>query len=128
MCSVEQQCEESVFQCEKVDICSTPSNSKEFTMANFPAHMFHIGELIFISVNTFQEQTRVHIRVYATDDRGILHPTKNGVSLKPEVWSALHSKLCGKWQVACKLRSACPGTGRTSSSEFYIKSRINDFT
>ncbi|GFV61588.1 PC4 domain-containing protein [Trichonephila clavipes] len=37
---------------------------------------------------------RVHIRVYATDDRGILHPTKNGVSLKPEVWSALHSKLC----------------------------------
>ncbi|GFW59965.1 PC4 domain-containing protein [Trichonephila clavipes] len=79
---------------EKVDICSTPSNSKEFTMANFPAHLFHIGELIFISVNTFQKQTRVHIRVYATDDRGILHPTKNGVSLKPEVWSALHSKLC----------------------------------
>ncbi|GFX27458.1 PC4 domain-containing protein [Trichonephila clavipes] len=70
---------------EKVDTRSTPSNSKEFTMANFPAHMFHIGELIFISVNTFQKQTRVHIRVYATDDRGILHPTKNGVSLKPEV-------------------------------------------
>ncbi|GFU17846.1 transposable element Tcb1 transposase [Trichonephila clavipes] len=23
-----------------------------------------------------------------------------------------------KWQVACQLRSACPGTGRTSSSEF----------
>ncbi|GFY03782.1 PC4 domain-containing protein [Trichonephila clavipes] len=76
---------------EKVDTRSTPSNSKEFTMANFPAHMFHIGELIFISVNTFQKQTRVHIRVYATDDRGILHPTKNGVSLKPEVWCALHN-------------------------------------
>ncbi|GFX50862.1 PC4 domain-containing protein [Trichonephila clavipes] len=57
---------------EKVDTRSTPSNSKEFTMANFPAHMFHIGELIFISVNTFQKQTRVHIRVYATDDRGLL--------------------------------------------------------
>ncbi|GFY02551.1 PC4 domain-containing protein [Trichonephila clavipes] len=78
---------------EKVDICSMLSISKEFTMTNFPAHMLHIGELIFISVNTFQKQTRVHIRVYATDDRGILHPSKNGVSLKPEVWSALHSKL-----------------------------------
>ncbi|GFY44076.1 PC4 domain-containing protein [Trichonephila inaurata madagascariensis] len=63
-------------------------------MAKFPAHMFHIGELIFISVNTFQKQTGVHIRVYATDDRGILHPTKIGVSMKPEVWSALHSKRC----------------------------------
>ncbi|GFY54259.1 PC4 domain-containing protein [Trichonephila inaurata madagascariensis] len=70
----------------------TPKNIPWPTL--FPAHMFHIGELIFISVNTFQKQTRVHIRVYATDDRGILHPTKNGVSLKPEVWSALHSKLC----------------------------------
>ncbi|GFX69349.1 PC4 domain-containing protein [Trichonephila clavipes] len=79
---------------EKADICSTPSYSKEFTMANFPAHMFHIGELIFISVNTFQKQTRVHIRVYETDDMGILHPTKKEVSLKYEVWSALHSKLC----------------------------------
>ncbi|GFQ92663.1 PC4 domain-containing protein [Trichonephila clavata] len=78
---------------EKVDICATPSNSKEFTMANFPDHMFHTGEMIFISVNTFQKHTRVHIRVYAADDRGILHPTKSGVSLKPEVWSALHSKL-----------------------------------
>ncbi|PRD25966.1 UNVERIFIED_CONTAM: hypothetical protein NCL1_39394 [Trichonephila clavipes] len=85
----------NVFLNEKLDICFTSSNSKEFTMANFPAHMFHIGELILISVNTFQKQTRVHIRVYATDDRGILQPTKNRVSLKPEVWSALHSKLCG---------------------------------
>ncbi|GFR23135.1 PC4 domain-containing protein [Trichonephila clavata] len=78
---------------EKVDICATPSNSKEFTMANFPEHMFHIGELIFISVNTFQKQTRVHIRVYATDDRSILHSTKKGVSLKPKVWSALHERV-----------------------------------
>ncbi|GFR31392.1 PC4 domain-containing protein [Trichonephila clavata] len=78
---------------EKVDICAKPSNFKEFTMANFPDHMFHLGEIIFISVNTFQKQTRVHIRVYAAVDRGILHPTKSGVSLKPEVWSTLHSKL-----------------------------------
>ncbi|GFQ71731.1 PC4 domain-containing protein [Trichonephila clavata] len=62
-------------------------------MTNFPDHMFQIGEMIFISVNTFQKHTRVHIHVYAADDRGILHPTKSGVSLKPEVWSALHSKL-----------------------------------
>ncbi|GFX24767.1 uncharacterized transposon-derived protein F54H12.3 [Trichonephila clavipes] len=28
---------------EKVNNCSTPGNSKEFTMANFPSHLFHIG-------------------------------------------------------------------------------------
>ncbi|GFU53436.1 uncharacterized transposon-derived protein F54H12.3 [Trichonephila clavipes] len=28
---------------EKVNNCSTPGNSKEFTMDNFPSHLFHIG-------------------------------------------------------------------------------------
>ncbi|GFS92166.1 PC4 domain-containing protein [Nephila pilipes] len=57
--------------------------------------MIHLGGLIFISVNTFQKQTRVHIRLYVKDDRGILHPTKDGVSMKPEVRSAFHSQLSG---------------------------------
>ncbi|KAF8789253.1 hypothetical protein HNY73_007202 [Argiope bruennichi] len=38
-------------------------------------------------------ETRVHIRVYVTDDNGFLHPTKEGVSLKPEVWSSVLSTL-----------------------------------
>ncbi|GBM75542.1 hypothetical protein AVEN_180653-1 [Araneus ventricosus] len=35
------------------------------------------------------KETRVHIRFYTTEDDGILYPTKEGVSLKPEVWSSL---------------------------------------
>ncbi|GFS99967.1 PC4 domain-containing protein, partial [Nephila pilipes] len=68
-------------------------NANEPIMNNLPKHMIHHKGLIFISVNTFQKQTRVHIRLYVIDDRRILHPTKDGVSMKPEVWSALQSQL-----------------------------------
>ncbi|GFT77273.1 PC4 domain-containing protein [Nephila pilipes] len=68
-------------------------NTNELTMDNLPKHMIHLGALIFISVNTFQKQTLIHIQLYAKDDRGILHPTKDGVSMKPEVWSAFHGQL-----------------------------------
>ncbi|GFU47179.1 PC4 domain-containing protein [Nephila pilipes] len=79
---------------EKLDTCIIPSNANELTMEKLPKHMIHLGGLVFISVNCFQKQTRVHIRLYAKDDTGVLHPTKDGVSLKPEVWSAFHSQLC----------------------------------
>ncbi|GBM11137.1 hypothetical protein AVEN_243010-1 [Araneus ventricosus] len=55
--------------------------------------MVHLGDGFFPAVNTFQKETRVHIRVYSTDDNGFLHPTKEGVSLKPEVWSSVLSSL-----------------------------------
>ncbi|GBL91272.1 hypothetical protein AVEN_148550-1 [Araneus ventricosus] len=55
--------------------------------------MVHLGDGLFATVNTFQKETRVHIRVYSTDDNGFLHPTKEGVSLKPEVWSSVLSSL-----------------------------------
>ncbi|GFT12907.1 PC4 domain-containing protein [Nephila pilipes] len=68
-------------------------NANEFIMDNLPKHMIHLGGLIFISVNTFQKQIRVHIRLYVKDDRGILHLTKDGMSMNPEVWRAFHSQL-----------------------------------
>ncbi|GFS88372.1 PC4 domain-containing protein [Nephila pilipes] len=55
--------------------------------------MDNLGGLLFVSVNTFQKQICVHIRLYVKDDRGILHPTKDGVSMKPEVWRAFRGQL-----------------------------------
>ncbi|GFT31267.1 PC4 domain-containing protein [Nephila pilipes] len=69
-------------------------NANKLTKDNLPKYMIPLGGLIFISGNTFQKQTRVHIRLYAKDDRGILHSSKDGVSMKPEVWSAFHGQLC----------------------------------
>ncbi|GFS30212.1 PC4 domain-containing protein [Nephila pilipes] len=68
-------------------------NANELTMDNLPKPMIHLGGLIFISVNTFQTQICVHIRLYVKDNRGILNPTKDGVSMKPDVWSAFHGQL-----------------------------------
>ncbi|GIY06029.1 hypothetical protein CDAR_24601 [Caerostris darwini] len=55
--------------------------------------MFVLGDGVFIMVNTFLKQTRVHIRVRAIDENGELQPTKAGVSLKPDVYYAFHNKL-----------------------------------
>ncbi|GFT42844.1 PC4 domain-containing protein [Nephila pilipes] len=67
--------------------------ANELTVDYLPKHIIHLGGLIFISVNTFQKQTRLRIQLYVKDDRGILHPKKDGVSMKTEVWSAFHGQL-----------------------------------
>ncbi|GBM42291.1 hypothetical protein AVEN_235005-1 [Araneus ventricosus] len=60
-------------------------------MDSLPKHMVHLGDGLFTLVKSFLKETRVHIRVYTTDD--ILLPTKEGVSMKPEVWSSLVTTL-----------------------------------
>ncbi|KAF8787925.1 hypothetical protein HNY73_009473 [Argiope bruennichi] len=65
-------------------LCLDQRIEGEITMDNLPRHMIHLGDGLFVVVNSFQMETRVHIRVYVTDDNGFLHPTKEGVSLKPE--------------------------------------------
>ncbi|GFR03839.1 PC4 domain-containing protein, partial [Trichonephila clavata] len=77
---------------KKVDICATPSNSKEFIMADFPDHMFHIGEMIFISVNTFQKQIGCMF-VFMQQTIRVFYTLLKAKCLKPEVWIALHNKL-----------------------------------
>ncbi|GBM31275.1 hypothetical protein AVEN_91277-1 [Araneus ventricosus] len=62
-------------------------------MDSLPKHMVHLGDDLFTLVNSFLKETGMHIRVYTTDDGGILHPTKEGVSLKSEVWSSLLTTL-----------------------------------
>lgn len=55
--------------------------------------MMHLGDNVFAFVNTFQKNTRVLIRRYKSDGNGILHPTRDGVSLEPDEWSSLISSL-----------------------------------
>ncbi|GBM33792.1 hypothetical protein AVEN_156191-1 [Araneus ventricosus] len=38
-------------------------------MDSLPKHMIHLGDGIFTLVNSFIKETRVHIRVYSTDDK-----------------------------------------------------------
>ncbi|GFT26612.1 PC4 domain-containing protein [Nephila pilipes] len=71
-----------------------PSKAIQLTVDNFPKHMIHLRGLMLISVNTFQKQTPIHIRLYAKNGSCILHPTKSEVSMKLEVCSAFHSQLC----------------------------------
>ncbi|GBO44489.1 hypothetical protein AVEN_226886-1 [Araneus ventricosus] len=66
-------------------LCVNDRMEVEIRMDSLPKHMIHFGDGLFTLVNSFLKETRGHIRVYSTDDKGILHPTKEGVSLKPEV-------------------------------------------
>ncbi|KAF8795185.1 hypothetical protein HNY73_003064 [Argiope bruennichi] len=66
---------------------------QEISLSMLPKNMVHLGDGLFVMVNTFHKETRVPIRVYVTDDNGFLRPTKEGVSLKPEVWSSVLSTL-----------------------------------
>ncbi|GBM48092.1 hypothetical protein AVEN_34413-1 [Araneus ventricosus] len=70
-------------------LCSNERTEHEISLSSLPKSMVHLGDGLFVAVNTFQKETRVHIRLYSTDDNGFLHPTKEGVSLKPEVWSSV---------------------------------------
>ncbi|GBL90640.1 hypothetical protein AVEN_219310-1 [Araneus ventricosus] len=74
-------------------LCSNEGTEQEISLSSLPKNMVHLGDGLFAAVNTFQKETRVHIRVYSTDENGFLHPTKEGVSLKPEVWSSVLSSL-----------------------------------
>ncbi|GBM41468.1 hypothetical protein AVEN_130934-1 [Araneus ventricosus] len=74
-------------------LCINEQMEAGIRMDSLPKHMVHLDDGLFTLVNSFLKETRVHIRVYTTDDDGILHPTKEGVSLKPEVWSSLLTTL-----------------------------------
>ena len=63
-----------------------------YTLDYLPSSMFHLGGDKFVSIAFFISYTRVHIRRYATDGDGYLHPTKDGVSLSPSVWHTFHQK------------------------------------
>ncbi|GBO20280.1 hypothetical protein AVEN_148458-1 [Araneus ventricosus] len=81
--SSKRKCEKHGQAAKK--LCSNEGTEQETSLSSLPKNMVHLGDGLFVAVNTFQKQTRVHIRVYKTDDNGFLHPTKVGVSLKPEV-------------------------------------------
>ncbi|KAF8794808.1 hypothetical protein HNY73_002738 [Argiope bruennichi] len=72
-------------------MCFNDRVDEEITTDTLPKYMVHLDDDLFILVNTFQKETRVYIRVYSTDGNGVLHPTKEGMSLKPEVWNSLVS-------------------------------------
>ncbi|GBM60545.1 hypothetical protein AVEN_37856-1 [Araneus ventricosus] len=74
-------------------LCSNERTEHEISLSSLPKNMVHLGDGLFVAVNTFQKETRVHIRVYSTDDNGFLHPTKEGVSLKCGVLSCRHFEL-----------------------------------
>ena len=45
------------------------------------------GRGIYVTVNTFKGETKIHVRKYARDDEsGQIHPTKNGITLSPVEW------------------------------------------
>ncbi|KAF8791345.1 hypothetical protein HNY73_006229 [Argiope bruennichi] len=86
--------ESSKRKCEQYDrkpkkLCFDQRIEGEITMDTLPKHTVHLGDGLFTLVNAFHKKTRVHIRVYSADGNGILHPTKEGISLKPEIWSSI---------------------------------------
>lgn len=74
-------------------LCNSDQMVTGIRMDSLPKHMVHLGDGLFTLVNSFFKETRVHIRVYSVDDSGILHPTKEGISLKPNLWSCLLTNL-----------------------------------
>ncbi|KAF8791613.1 hypothetical protein HNY73_006454 [Argiope bruennichi] len=69
--------------------CNNDRTEQEISLSKLPKNMVHLDDGLSVVVNSFLKETRVHIRVYVTDDNGFLRPTKEGVSLKPEEWSSV---------------------------------------
>ena len=44
------------------------------------------GRGIYVTVNTFKGETKIHVRKYTRGDSGQIHPTKNGITLNPAEW------------------------------------------
>lgn len=72
---------------------------KDFStvLQKLPPNYFHLGDKNFAVVSCFKGVTRVHIRRYTTDENGDIKPTKDGVSISPEVWDSLVQRMTDVW-------------------------------
>lgn len=87
-----QQKEENTNRLRQ-NICYNSDGIRIYTLETLPPWMFHIGDLTIASVSCFSGTTRIHIRKYVPDDFAGLHPTKEGISVSPEVWESLLQQL-----------------------------------
>lgn len=51
------------------------------------------GRGIYVCVNTFKGDTKIHIRKYSRNDSGRLHATKDGITLNPSEWQTFMDSL-----------------------------------
>lgn len=64
-----------------------------YTLDTLPTWMMHLGDYNMVEVNCFSGYPRVDIRKYVPDEKEGLHPTKEGVSVSPDVWDSLLEEL-----------------------------------